>query len=132
MNNYSDKSISELKRWFAYFAENECKENANLYYSLCHKIAEDDEIVKIASFAKIGQPMPIIFLSAIHFLLLKNPDEKIANFYPTISKNKQITEIPFDLFKIFCLKYAAKIKEIISSKIVQNNVINRFQLFRIL
>ena len=61
--DYQDTERQRLKDWFTTFAENECKDISPMYYSLSKKIAEDDELITIASFCKQGQPMP---LSLIH------------------------------------------------------------------
>jgi hypothetical protein len=125
MSNYTELSLDELKNWFNHFAENECQGNAELYYTLCKEIANDYDLLKIASFASVGQPMPNIFLGAVHYLLLKNRAHELAKFYPTISKEITISKIPFELFRSFCCANEVDINKIISTKIVQTNVVNR-------
>lgn len=125
MNNYRDSSISDLSQWFQRFAQTECKENAPLYFHLCIDISKDEELLTIASNTRSGQPIPNIFLGAVHFLLLKNNNVELAKYYPTISKSNLNKQIPFNLFKSFCIQNEKAIVEIISTKIVQTNVINR-------
>jgi hypothetical protein len=78
----------------------------------------------MASFAKFGQPIANLFLASVHYLLLRNPNENLARYYPSITK-RQSEEIPFELFKNFCLTHENRIKDALSTKIVQTNVINR-------
>ena len=118
------KGLDFLKERFLAFAETECKENSELYYGLSIRIANDRELLNIAASTREGQPVPNIFFAAIHYLLLKNQDEELATYYPSIQQN-HFTEIPFALFKAFCLTNENKIKNIISTRIVQTNVINR-------
>jgi len=125
MKQKPNYSTSDIKDWLKHFAESECKGNAELYFKLCYEISKDDELTKIASYTKVGQPMPNIFLGAVHYLLMKNPQEELSKYYPTISQVENISEIPIDIFKIFCLKYEQEIIEIVSTKIVQTNVVNR-------
>lgn len=122
--NYSHISISEIGESLSRFADRECKENAPLYFQLCKQISQDDDLLKISAKVRFGQPIPNLFLSAVHFLLLLNPAEKLGQFYPTIS-GKISNEIPFDLFKSFVMANETKITDIIQTKIVQTNVINR-------
>jgi hypothetical protein len=109
---------------FSKFAETECKGNSELYYQLSLQIANEPELLQIAANAKQGQPIPNIFFAAIHYLLLTNVHEELAKYYPSINGN-DFAEIPFSIFKAFCLKKAKEINEIISTRIVQTNVINR-------
>ncbi|MEQ8945963.1 MAG: DUF2332 domain-containing protein [Balneola sp.] len=114
----------QLKDWFKRFAETECKGVSPMYYKLSMKIAEDDELISIASYCKQGQPMPNLFFAAIHFLLLNNPEEELTEYYPSITSSfKQ--NLPFELFKNYCLNHKTEIIEIEKDKIVQTNSLNR-------
>jgi hypothetical protein len=116
--------LKKLKDRFIAFAESECRGNSELYYQLSKQIAGDEDLLKIASNTRVGQPIPNIFFASIHYLLLKNQDNLLAKYYPSIQKRFK-TEIPFSTFKAFCIKNENEIKEIISTRIVQTNVINR-------
>jgi hypothetical protein len=122
--NYSHISIAEIGESLSRFADRECKEIAALYFQLCKQLSQDKELLEIAAKVRYGQPIPNLFLSAVHFLLIKNPQEKLAQYYPTIT-GKSSNLIPFDLFKSFVLENEDAIVEIIQTKIVQTNVINR-------
>jgi hypothetical protein len=116
--------IEKIKNRFINFAESECKNHSELYYELSLQVSKDEELLSIASHAKSGQPIPNIFLAAVHYLLLKCPDQELAKYYPSIQK--VITPlVPFQLFKTFCIDHYEEIKTIISTRIVQSNVINR-------
>ncbi|ATL47010.1 hypothetical protein COR50_07320 [Chitinophaga caeni] len=112
------------KQRFINFAETECKGNSTLYYKLSLQIAKDPELLDIAAAARQGQPIPNIFFAAVHYLLLKTGGAELAKYYPSITQN-DIDEIPFDLFKEFCLDKANEIRKLVSSRIVQTNVISR-------
>lgn len=113
-----------IKSKFEKFSETECKNNSNLYYTLSKQVANDDDLVEICLATKEGQPIPNIFFGAVHYLLLKNSKSPLARFYPSIFQ-KEVEEIPFDVFKRFCLANENSIQELISTKIVQTNVISR-------
>ncbi|GAA3983835.1 DUF2332 domain-containing protein [Mucilaginibacter dorajii] len=116
--------LEKIKERFIAFAESECKGNSELYYKLSNEIANDEGLLKIASNTRVGQPIPNIFFASVHYLLLKNSKNELASYYPSIQR-KQVSEIPFAIFKSFCLESEDEIKKIISTRIVQTNVINR-------
>ncbi len=116
--------LGKIKDRFIAFADSECKGNSELYYKLSYQMANEEELLKIASNTRAGQPIPNIFLASVHYLLLKNQEIELAKYYPSIQKN-QVAEIPFSLFKSFCIENKNEIMSLISTRIVQTNVINR-------
>ena len=109
---------------FHHFAEGECKNVSPLYYKLSKAIAEDIDLLTVAKHCQPRQPIPNLFLCAVHYLLLKNPSEPLAEYYPSISQ-KAIKVIPFTLFKAFSLANQSAIIEILKTRIVQTNALNR-------
>lgn len=114
----------KLKQWFIRFAEQECLHVSPFYYKLAKAIAEDDDLIAIAAHCRYRQPMPNLFFAAIHFLLLKNPNAALGQYYPSIAQRAK-PDLPFALFKTFCLDRKKEIIEIERTRIVQTNVINR-------
>jgi hypothetical protein len=125
MANYSELDIEKIQDRFAIFAEQECKFSSAFYYDLSLKISKDDEMSRMASYASYGQPIPNIFLAAVHYIVLKNKGCELAKYYPSVNKDLNVQELPYQLFKEFCIKYEAQIIELISTRIVQTNVISR-------
>ena len=78
--DYQTTTTQKLKDWFKRFADKECKGVSSLYFNLSNKIADDDELIKIASFCKKRQPMPNLFLATIHYLLLNKPPEELSKY----------------------------------------------------
>lgn len=56
---------------FRNFALIECHLSSPLYQQLSLKIAQDDELLALASHARRGQPVPNLLFGAVHYLLLK-------------------------------------------------------------
>ncbi len=123
--DYTSYDINDIATVFINFAENECKESSKMYFQLSHQIAKEKQLLEIAAKTRYLQPIPNIFLAAIHFLLLKNSNEPLAEYYPTINPLATNSEIPFPLFKSFVLENKERIIALIQTKIVQTNVINR-------
>lgn len=113
-----------LTNLFRIFAERECKGVSTLYANLCLEISQDEDLLRLASKCRERQPIPNLFLGAIHYLLLINQDEELCAYYPSISK-KESTGIPIALVKEFCERRSYEITKIIQTKIVQTNAINR-------
>ena len=109
---------------FRRFALKECVGVSELYAQLAQQISEDVELLEISKYARARQPIPNLFLAAVQFLLLKNPESDLSHYYPSISKNSS-EGIPFSLFKAFSQKYKSEIIHILKTRIVQTNAINR-------
>lgn len=122
--DYSRIDKQLLKDRFVKFAEKECKGVSPLYFYLSHQMAKDDELIEIASMCKERQPMPNLFFAAVHYLLLKDSTHELAKYYPSIFDDYK-KNLPFELFKQFCLDYKAEIIAIEQSRIVQTNALNR-------
>ncbi len=124
MKDYTEADDEQIANVIKAFAEEECKGSSELYYKLTHRIAEDTDILRLAAHVRYGQPIPNSFLASVHFLLLANPNEELAKYYPSIS-GSEAEEIPYEIFRKFCFDNADKIKAIIAERIVQTNVISR-------
>lgn len=124
MKDYTAFSPEQIGEALKAFAEEECKGNSPLYYKLIHEIAADQELLSLAAHVRYGQPIPNSFLAAVHYLLLATPDQELARHYPSIS-GQPVAEIPFELFRRFCLDHSGQITGIIQNRIVQTNVISR-------
>ncbi len=117
-------SIDKMSKIFQMFADRECKGRSNLYYQLSKEISGDSDLLKLAGNARKRQPIPNLFYGTIHYLLLKNQDEELAEYYPSISKN-ETSSIPVRLIKEFCRRRESEIEELLQNRIVQTNAINR-------
>ena len=72
---------------FTSFANDQCKGRSPLYFQLCHELSGSPYLLQLAAQAKNGQPIPNLFLAAVHFLLLTRPEEELAQYYPSISES---------------------------------------------
>ena len=124
MNTLSTEPTASLGKLFERFAEEECKNNSTLYYQLSKQIAGDEELLRLCVFVREGQPVPNIFLAAVHFLILRSGQVPLAQYYPSVS-GQQTKAIPFEMFKAFVLQQQQAIIAIIQHRIVQTNVLTR-------
>lgn len=117
--------LNSLSEQFKKFAVRECKESSQLYEFLSLKIAEDEEMLELASYAREGQPVPNLFLGAVHYLLLKGKEHVLKEFYPSIVTNSREVEESYFYFKDFCQLYKEEIISILKTKLVQTNEVRR-------
>jgi len=122
--DYQEVDKQKLKERFKRFAETECKGVSPLYYFISNEVAKDKDLIDIASFCKQRQPMPNLFLASVQYLLLNNQSENLAQYYPSINK-QHLEDLPFDLFKEFCIRNKEHIIELEQTRIVQTNALNR-------
>ncbi|MFD1851288.1 DUF2332 domain-containing protein [Oceanobacillus bengalensis] len=114
-----------LSEKFINFAIKECKGSSQLYEYLSLKVAEDKEILKLASHAREGQPVPNLLFGAVHYLLLKGKTHNLKEFYPSITKKSRSVEESYAYFKDFCELYTDEVIPILKNKLVQTNEVRR-------
>jgi hypothetical protein len=117
-------SHDELSQRFERFARRECHVSP-LYERLSVGIADDPEVLGIAAQAKPGQPLPNLFLAAVHFLLLRGIPAPLAAFYPSLSPTTAWSADPYPSFRAFCLEHREEILGLISTRLVQTNEVRR-------
>ncbi|MDM5248914.1 DUF2332 domain-containing protein [Lysinibacillus sp. G4S2] len=116
--------LAKLSQQFRTFAKNECENSSPLYEHLANKIADDEEILKIATFIPQGQPVPNLLLAGVHYLLSSSQDE-LVHFYPSLTTTpKSINEV-YPVFRAFVLSHSDELKALLQEKLVQTNEIRR-------
>jgi hypothetical protein len=113
-----------LAQRFERFALRECHVSP-LYERLSLGIAHDPELLAIAAQAQPGQPVPNLFLAAVHFLLLRGVRHPLSAFYPSLSSETPPSEDPYPRFRTFCREHRESILELISTRLVQTNEVRR-------
>lgn len=116
---------NKLSERFKLFAEKECKGSSELYEFLSLKIAEDDELLTLASQAQNGQPIPNLFLGAVHYLLLCGKNHKLKEYYPSLVEQPLRLINSFGNFRDFCNLYKDEMIDLLKSKLVQTNEVRR-------
>ena len=119
------QSIQTLSDRFDRFARLEVRGFSPLYDRLASGIAADPEMLSLAAHARGGQPVPNLFLAAAHWLLLKGAHHLVSAFYPSIAGASTRDDDPYPHFKSFCLEHRQEIIALISTRLVQTNVIKR-------
>ncbi len=120
----SQRSLATVSSLFQNFAERECINVSPLYYQLAIEVAQNQYLLQLASKARTRQPIPNLFFGAVHFLLLSEPTLALAQYYPSITKGLS-SRIPIAAFLDFCKSKEAELIELLQTRIVQTNALNR-------
>jgi len=95
-----------------------------LYETLALAVANDHDLLELASHRRDGQPIANMLFGAVHFLLARVPDEPLATHYQTISGAMPGGD-PRQLFREFCLSHRQAIIGILQTRMVQTNEVRR-------
>lgn len=117
--------IHALSERFRIFAERECKGSSNLYEHLAGSIAKDTELLTLAAHVKPGQPVPNLFLGAVHYLLMNGIEHELAAYYASMVDVPKESSGAFDCFKDFCMQNEHAITQLLENKLVQTNEVRR-------
>jgi hypothetical protein len=115
----------KLANKFNRFATEECSGSSELYEYLSLQIAQDKEILELASQSEPGQPVPNLLLGSVHYLLLRGKDHKLKYFYPSIVEEPQNTEEVYPYFRNFCMENKEEIISLLKNRLVQTNEVRR-------
>jgi hypothetical protein len=111
----------DLPARFRRFAEVEC-DSSPLYRRLSAALADDLEMLALAALTRHG-PVPLLFLAAVHYLLLRGVPHPLAQHY--VSLGGRADGDPYLDFRDFCLTHQAQLEPILVSALVQTNEVRR-------
>jgi hypothetical protein len=111
-------SLQNVAERFRRFAVHECRGSSELYEQLSLNIAEDEELLRLASAARNGQPIPNLLFGAVHYLLLKGYTHELCEFYRSIVDQPRNPQHAFPYFRDFCIRYQKDITAILTRKLV--------------
>ncbi len=98
---------------------------SKMYQQLSKFISSDLQILSIAANGNQAQPIPNLFLAAIHFLLLKDKSSPLAIYYPSLG-GRFVDSTDFkNTFKNFAVTNSEKIIQLTKTRTVQTNEVRR-------
>jgi hypothetical protein len=126
VNVREERGMAGLKAGFIQFAETVfAGEQAPLYERLSRGVAEDDDLLSLAAETKVGQYPAYILFAAVHYLLLADPSEPLADFYANLREVPSPPDGAFPIFQEFCARHGTEIRDIVSTRLVQTNEVGR-------
>ncbi|WP_058997563.1 DUF2332 domain-containing protein [Haloarcula sp. CBA1127] len=101
-------------------------DSSPLYAHLCREAAEDSDILDIAATVPEGRQAPHLLLAAVHYLLARNPNHRLAEYYLSITQGaRDPDEECFPAFRAFCLDHADDIRPLLRTRRTQTNAVRR-------
>jgi hypothetical protein len=102
-----------------------------LYGTLCATVADDDALLDLASCCRPGQQPPNLLFAAVQFLLLADPGDELAAWYPSIAGDgARAPEGAGPAFAAFCRRRRPELEPLLRERLVQTNVVGRAAALR--
>ena len=124
MVSADDDQLSKLGQIFQRFSEETYIGSSPLYATLAKGVAEDIDVLRIASSAR-GRPVPNLLFAAVHYLLMSGADGTLSSFYPSLTPDPRPNSDAYPHFREFCLAHESAVRELLSTRLVQTNDVGR-------
>lgn len=95
-----------------------------LYGYLFERAADDPALIELACHGQDGA-RPVLLLSAVHDLLLRDPSDPLSRFFPTLSDNPASPDQAFPHLQRFCRERRNDILTILRGRTVQSTYVER-------
>ncbi|GAA6526871.1 DUF2332 domain-containing protein [Intrasporangium sp. DVR] len=122
--NDGDGRLATIQRRFADFA----REYAHLplYGALARRLAEDDETARLLLAAAPGQDRPVLWLAALHDLVLAEPSLPAARWFASVVGRDAVPQgDPWPDVRSTVLAHRRTLMSVIASRSIQTNEVNR-------
>jgi hypothetical protein len=96
----------------------------HLYSALCRAAAGDAELVALAGHGQ-ASARAMHLLSAVHYLLLEDPDDPLGRFFATLTPDPAPPEAAFPELQRFCREHRCAILALMASRTVQTTFVER-------
>ena len=121
----ADERLASVAAAFRSGAQSYGAFQAPLYAALCAAGAEDRAIVELATHAQQGAQPVFHLLTAVHFLVLGNPDDRLARYFPTLAAQPLPPQDAWPDFRRFCLERRDELIATLSNTTVQTTFADR-------
>ncbi len=116
--------LATLQSRFADFAASYAE--LPLYSAVCRAVARDDECASLLQAAAPGQDRPVLWLAALHDLVLQHPDLPAARWYVSVvGRDRLPAGDPWPDVRRTVLAHADELRGVIGSRTTQTNEVNR-------
>jgi len=120
--------VAQCRQRFADFAVATAR-RAPLYATLSASIAADDEIAGLLTAAPPTQRQPVLLFACVHALLLAQPDDELASWYPNLRPAPPPASDPGPAFRRFCRRHREELLGLLARRSTQTNEIGRCAVF---
>ena len=95
------------------------------YARICRIIAERPELHGLLLEAPTGQRLPVLLLAAIHDVVLRDPSEALACWYPSVTGEPPSDDDPTQALLALVEEHHHRIVGLLRTRRVQTNEVNR-------
>lgn len=121
MDNETRHPLAERFERFAA----ECEKQASPFYArLSTLVAGDEDLLDVAAHAS-REPIPNVFLAAVHYLLLRGADHALRDYYSSLTDRPRDDDGLSSAFADFCAQSGDELSALVASRLVQTNEVNR-------
>jgi hypothetical protein len=96
-----------------------------LFSTLGRACADDEDILEMCSVTRRGQAAGILLQYVAQYLLLKAPDPKLAQYFPSLTPTPKPPNEAFRTFREFCLDRRSEVMELLSWRTVNTNLVEK-------
>ncbi len=96
-----------------------------LYHQCASGMADDAEMVELLNLVDKAQPMLILFFTMVNFLLLRDRNHPLAQFYPYLTERPRLAQDAYPSFRDFCLSHRSELREMLPQARLQTNEVTR-------
>ncbi|GHH26030.1 DUF2332 domain-containing protein [Streptomyces rubradiris] len=114
---------TQLAETFRRFADQQAASLSPLYATLARAVARTPELLDLAAHTRPGQPAPNMLLAAVHHVLRRGVKHPLAAYFT--GHEDLADDHGAGLLTDFCRHHAGRIRQIISTRSVQTNEVNR-------
>jgi len=119
-----DARLARIQRRFGEFAAEYAA--LPLYASLCRHLAADEELAGLLLAAKPGQARPVLWLAAVHELVLRHPESVAAQWYPSVTRLARTRQgDAWPDVRQTVLEHREEVADTIARRRTQTNEVNR-------
>ncbi|HET8594121.1 MAG TPA: DUF2332 domain-containing protein [Intrasporangium sp.] len=116
--------LRDVREDFSRFAEGQS--HLRLYSAICRGLADDPRAASLLLAAQPGQARPVLYLAALHDLVLRNPSVPAARWYPSVVGRDAVPAgDPWPDVRRTILEHADELRHTIATRRTQTNEVNR-------
>ncbi len=117
-------TVAEVQQHFIRFADGH--EHLGLYARISRGVADDPRCAELLTVARPGQARPVLWLAALHDLVLRRPEVAAARWYPSVAGADAVPEgDPWPDVRETVLEHADELREVIATRTTQTNEVGR-------
>lgn len=116
--------INDPRSWLTYVPHS-FERLSPLYAHLYAQMQQNPEIFALLDRIEKNQPIPVLFFSVISFLLLAEPEQELARFYPTLHTPARPAHEAYPVFRQFCLTHQQALGALLPVARLQTNEVAR-------